>query len=38
VGIVSLGDMATRHTAGVEQALDDISEPSEPDRSTTTRH
>jgi CBS domain-containing protein len=38
VGIVSLGDMATRHSAGVEQALDDISEPSEPDRSTTTRH
>lgn len=37
VGIVSLGDMATRHSASVDRALDEISSPSEPDRSTT-RH
>lgn len=37
VGIVSLGDMATKHSAQVDRALDEISTPSEPDRSTT-RH
>jgi CBS domain-containing protein len=33
VGIVSLGDMATKHSAGIEAALEEISSPSEPDRS-----
>lgn len=37
VGIVSLGDMATRHSAGIDHALDEISKPLEPDRSGT-RH
>ncbi|WP_026354395.1 CBS domain-containing protein [Massilia niastensis] len=37
VGIVSLGDMATRHSASVDRALDEISSPSEPDR-TPTQH
>jgi CBS domain-containing protein len=37
VGIVSLGDMATRHSAGIDHALDEISSPSQPDRSET-RH
>jgi CBS-domain-containing membrane protein len=37
VGIVSLGDMATKHSAGIDHALDEISTPAEPDRSTT-RH
>jgi CBS domain-containing protein len=32
VGIVSLGDMATKHSSGVESALEEISTPSEPDR------
>jgi CBS domain-containing protein len=32
VGIVSLGDMATKHSAGIDHALDEISEPSAPDR------
>lgn len=32
VGIVSLGDMATRHSAGIDHALENISSPSEPDR------
>jgi CBS domain-containing protein len=32
VGIVSLGDMATKHSAGIDHALEEISEPSEPDR------
>jgi CBS domain-containing protein len=32
VGIVSLGDMATKHSAGIDHALDEISEPSMPDR------
>jgi CBS domain-containing protein len=32
VGIVSLGDMATRHSAGIDHALDEISKPSVPDR------
>lgn len=35
VGIVSLGDMATKHSAQVDRTLDEISTPSEPDRSTT---
>lgn len=35
VGIVSLGDMATKHSAGVDHALDEISSPSAPDRSST---
>jgi CBS domain-containing protein len=30
VGIVSLGDMATRHAGGVDQALEEISSPPEP--------
>ena len=34
VGIVSLGDMATKHSAGIDHALDEISTPSEPDRPT----
>ena len=34
VGIVSLGDMATKHSAGIDQALVEISTPSEPDRSS----
>ncbi len=33
VGIVSLGDMATKQSKGTEQALEEISSPSEPDRS-----
>jgi CBS domain-containing protein len=32
VGIVSLGDMATKHSAGIDHALDQISKPAEPDR------
>jgi len=32
VGIVSLGDMATKHSAGIDHALEEISSPSEPDR------
>jgi CBS domain-containing protein len=35
VGIVSLGDMATKHSAGIDHALEEISTPSEPDRSAT---
>jgi CBS domain-containing protein len=27
VGIVSLGDMATKHSAGIDRALEEISEP-----------
>ena len=41
VGIVSLGDMATKHSAGIDHALEEISAPSAPDRSTAgaqTRH
>ena len=34
VGIVSLGDMATKQSSGIEQALEEISSPSEPDMST----
>jgi CBS domain-containing protein len=37
VGIVSLGDMATKHSAGIDHALDEISSPAAPDRSST-RH
>ena len=33
VGIVSLGDMATKQSEGIEQALEEISAPSEPDRT-----
>ena len=33
VGIVSLGDMATKQSEGIEQALEEISSPSEPDRT-----
>jgi CBS-domain-containing membrane protein len=35
IGIVSLGDMATKHSAGIDRALEEISEPSEPDRPQT---
>lgn len=35
VGIVSLGDMATSQSKGIEQALEDISTPSEPDLPST---
>jgi CBS domain-containing protein len=41
IGIVSLGDMATRHSAGIDHTLEEISTPAKPDRSTTgsqTRH
>ncbi len=34
VGIVSLGDMATAQSKGIEQALEEISSPSEPDRTS----
>jgi CBS-domain-containing membrane protein len=33
VGIVALGDLATDRAEGTEEALRNISEPSEPDRS-----
>ncbi len=33
IGIVSLGDLATRQDGHIDQALRDISTPSEPDRS-----
>ena len=33
VGIVSLGDFATRHAGPTDEALEEISSPSEPDRS-----
>lgn len=33
VGIVSLGDMATKHAAQIDRALGEISSPSEPDRT-----
>jgi CBS domain-containing protein len=33
IGIVSLGDMATKHSAGIDHALENISAPSKPDRS-----
>jgi CBS-domain-containing membrane protein len=41
VGIVSMGDMATKHSSGVERALEEVSSPSAPDRSggrSQTRH
>ena len=41
VGIVSMGDMATKHSAGVDRALEEVSSPSAPDRSgmqSETRH
>jgi CBS domain-containing protein len=41
VGIVSMGDMATKHSAGVERALEEVSSPSKPDLShleSGTRH
>ena len=41
VGIVSLGDMAAKHSAGVDHTLEEISTPAAPDRSSTgaqTRH
>jgi CBS-domain-containing membrane protein len=41
VGIVSMGDMATKHSAGVDRALEEVSSPSRPDRSgmgSETRH
>jgi CBS-domain-containing membrane protein len=40
VGIVSMGDMATKHSAGVDRALEEVSTPAEPDRSgmSQTRH
>lgn len=37
VGIVSLGDLATRHKADVEDTLEKISTPSEPSRQTGNR-
>lgn len=37
VGIVSLGDMATKHVGHIDKAVEEISTPSEPDRSRT-RH
>lgn len=33
IGIVSLGDVATKHSAQVDRTLEGISAPSEPDRS-----
>jgi CBS domain-containing protein len=33
IGIVALGDLATKHSAEVDRTLSDISTPSEPDRS-----
>jgi CBS-domain-containing membrane protein len=41
VGIVSMGDMATKHSAGVDRALEEVSTPSTPDLSSVqseTRH
>jgi len=37
VGIVSLGDLATRQSGHVDEALRDISWPSEPDREDTVQ-
>jgi CBS domain-containing protein len=34
IGIVSLGDMAAKHSAGIDHTLETISTPAEPDRST----
>ena len=33
IGIVSLGDLATKHSAQVDRTLENISNPSEPDRT-----
>ncbi|MGB9110612.1 MAG: CBS domain-containing protein [Telluria sp.] len=41
VGIVAIGDLATRRSAGVERALEEVSTPSRPDLSnlqSETRH
>jgi CBS-domain-containing membrane protein len=41
VGIVSMGDMAAKHSAGVDRALEEVSTPAEPYRSTigsSTQH
>jgi CBS-domain-containing membrane protein len=41
IGIVSMGDMATKHSAGIDHTLEEVSTPSEPDRSmigSQTRH
>jgi CBS domain-containing protein len=41
VGIVSLGDMAAKHSAGIDHTLEEISTPAEPDLSglgSQTRH
>lgn len=37
VGIVSLGDMATKHSAGIDHTLENISTPAQPDRPTSGR-
>lgn len=37
VGIVSLGDIATKHAGKIDEAVEEISSPSEPDLSQT-RH
>jgi CBS domain-containing protein len=34
IGIVSLGDMAAKHSAGIDHTLENISTPAEPDRSS----
>ena len=36
IGIVSLGDMAAKHSAGVDHALENISTPAIPDRPGST--
>lgn len=33
IGIVTLGDMAAKHSAGIDHTLENISTPAEPDRS-----
>ena len=41
IGIVSLGDMAAKHSAGIDHTLEEISTPAKPDRSgrgAQTRH
>jgi CBS domain-containing protein len=37
VGIVSLGDLATKHSAEIDRTLEEISSPSHPDRSSPAR-
>jgi CBS domain-containing protein len=37
IGIVSLGDMAAKHSAGIDHTLEEISTPAAPDRPQT-RH